>query len=402
MDRPAPTPSAVSRRTLLAGSAGVGLASALGGARAQGAPLKIGLITTLSGPGGYLGQDIRDGFQLAVDEGGGSLGGAPVRVLVEDDAMKPASAKDIADRFYRNEGVRLFTGIVFSNVLLAAVPELLDGDAVYVSPNAAPSPFAGKDCSRNYYVVSWANDSLHEAGGANAQRLGYRRVVLLAANYQAGKDALTGFKRTYKGEVLKEVYTRLDQTDYASEMAQIRDAKPDAVYQFHPGGLGIAFLRQYQQAGLLGTVPMTVAEPGMDSTIAAALGDAAVGVTVASHWCADFDNPANKRFVEGFTKRYNRVPTTYASQGYDAALAIAAALQGSGGRFAGPDAFRAAMLPAKFQSVRGAFAFGPNQHPVQDWYALAVEKGGDGKPVLRTKERILTAYGDAYAAQCKL
>ena len=304
----------LTRRGVLAASGAVGLTAGLAGrARAQNAKLKIGMITTLSGPGGYLRQEIRDGFQLAIDNEGGSLGGAPVQLLVEDDAFKPAQAKQIADRFFQNEGIRLFTGIVFSNVLAAAVPDLLDGDAVYVSPNAGPSNFTGKDCNRNYYVVSWSNDSLHEAGGANANRLGFKRVVLLAANYQAGKDALAGFKRTFKGEVLKEIYTRLDQTDYGTEMAQIRDAKPDAVYQFHPGGLGIAFLRQYQQAGLLGTIPMTVAEPGMDGTIMTALGDAAIGVTVASHWCADFDNAANRRFVEGFTKAYKRVPTTYAS-----------------------------------------------------------------------------------------
>ena len=395
-------PHRPTRRTLIAGAAGAGLTATLGRARAQGAKLKIGMITTLSGPGGYLGQEIRDGFQLAMDMAGGTLGGAPVQLMVEDDAFKPAQAKQIADRFYQNEGIRLFTGIVFSNVLAATVPDLLDQDAVYVSPNAAPSTMSGKDCNKNYYVVSWNNDSLHEAGGANANRLGYKRMMLLAANYQAGKDALTGFKRTYKGEVIKEVYTRLDQTDYATEMAEIRDAKPDAVYQFHPGGLGIAFLRQYQQAGLLGTVPMTVSEPGMDGTIMGALGDAAVGVTVASHWCADFDNAANRIFVDGFTKAFKRVPTTYASQGYDTALAIGAALKGMGGAFSGPAAFRTAMLPAKFDSVRGAFAFGANQSPIEDWYGLEVERGPDGKPVLRTKVKILTQYGDAYAAQCKL
>ncbi len=394
----------ITRRTLLAASASAGLGTCLmpRSARAQGAKLKIGLITTLSGPGGYLGQDIRDAFQLAVDLEGGSLGGAPVQLVVENDAFKPAQAKEIADRFYKTEGIRLFTGIVFSNLLAAAVPDLLDNDAVYVSPNAAPSTFSGKDCNRNYYVVSWNNDSLHEAGGANAQRLGYKRMMLLAPNYQAGKDALTGFKRMFKGEVVKEIYTRLDQTDYAAEMAQIRDAKPDAVYQFHPGGLGIAFMRQYQQAGLLGQIAMTVAEPSMDSTIVTALGDSAIGVTVASHWNTDFDNAANKRFVAEFMKKYSRIPTSYASQGYDAALAIAASLKGTGGTFAGPEAFRTAMLPAKFDSVRGYFAFGPNQHPIQNWYALAVEKGADGKPGLRTKDQILTHYGDAYSAQCKL
>lgn len=394
----------VSRRGVLALPAIAATLLGATGARAQqGQPLKIGLITSLSGPGGYLGQDIRDGFMLAVEMGGGKLGGAPVQVLVEDDALKPAQGKEIADRFYKSEGVRLFTGIVFSNVLGAVAPDVLDsGDAIYVSANAGPSNLAGRECHRNYYVVSWQNDQLHEGAGETAQRLGYKRMVLLAPNYQAGKDALTGFKRNYKGEVLREIYTRLDQTDFAAEMAQIRDQKPDAVFQFHPGGLGIAFARQYQQAGLLGQIPMTLASPSLDSTTVTAVGDAAIGLTVTSHWNSDFDNPANKRFVEAFQKKHSRIPTYYASQGYDTALAIGAALEGAGGSVRDTEAFRRAMLPAKFESVRGPFRFGPNQHPIQDWWALAVERGPDGKPGLRTKERVLKDHADAYASQCRL
>jgi branched-chain amino acid transport system substrate-binding protein len=370
-------------------------------ARAQTPPaLKIGFITTLSGPGGYIGADIRDGFMLGIQDS--KLGGVPVQVLVEDDGLKPAQAKQIADRFYKSEGVRLFTGPVFSNIVLAVVPDLLDDGAIYVGPNAAPSNLAGKGCNKNYWVVSWQNDSPHEAAGANANRLGHKRMYVLAPNYQGGKDAITGFKRTFKGEIVGETYTRLDQTDFAPEMAQIRDANPDAVFQFQPGGLGIAFMRQYQQAGLTGKIPMVLAEFSLDSTILAAVGDAALGTNVTGHWNTDFDNAASRQFVDGFVKATNRLPTYYAEQGYDAALAIGAALKGSGGDVKDTDKFRAAMLPANFQSPRGKFKFGPNQHPVIDWYGLVVERGGDGKLALRTKDVVLTDYGDAYAAQCKL
>jgi branched-chain amino acid transport system substrate-binding protein len=369
-------------------------------AHAQGAPLKIGMITTLSGPGGYLGADIRDGFMQAMQDG--RLGGVPVQVIVEDDGLKPQQAKQIANRFLKNDTIRLFTGIVFSNVLEAVVPDLLEEGAIYVSPNAGPSSLAGKGCHRNYYVVSWQNDSLHESAGQNANLLGHKRMYVLATNYQAGKDAVTGFKRMFKGEVVGETYTRLDQTDYAAEMAQIRAANPDAVFQFHPGGLGIAFIRQYQQAGLVGKIPMVLAAPSLDATTLAAVGEAALGMDVSSHWNTDFDNAANKAFVAGFVAANKRLPTYYASQGYDTALAIAAALQGAGGEVKDTEAFRRAMLPAKFESVRGKFRFGPNQHPVQDWYGLRAEKDADGKLVLRTKGKVLADHGDAYAAQCKL
>ncbi len=367
-------------------------------------PVKIGLITTLSGPGGYLGADIRDGFQLAVEMEGGKLGGVPVQVLVEDDGFKPGQGKQIADKFLKNENIKLFTGIVFSNIVNATIPDILDAGAIYVSPNAAPSNFSGKDCNRNYYVVSWQNDSLHESAGQNATNLGYKKAFILAPNYQAGKDALAGFKRYFKGEIAGELYTRLDQTDYAPEMAQIRAAQPDVVFQFHPGGLGISFMRQYQQAGLLGTIPMVVAAPSMDTTILKAIGDAAIGVNVSSQWNLDFENDANKKFVAAWQKKFGaeRLPTFYASQGYDTALAIGAGLKGVNGDLGNTDAFRTAMLKADFHSVRGAFKFGNNQHPIQDRYALRVEKGPDGKPLIKTVGKVMSDHGDAYAKECKL
>jgi branched-chain amino acid transport system substrate-binding protein len=367
-------------------------------------PVKIGLITTLSGPGGYIGADIRDGFQLAVEMEGGKLGGVPVRVIVEDDGFKPGSGKQVADRMLKSEGVRLFTGIVFSNIAGAAVPDILDAGAIYVSPNAGPSNFAGKDCHRNYFVISWQNDAAHEAAGQMATNLGYKRAFLLAPNYQAGKDALAGFRRFFKGEVIAESFTRLDQTDYSAEMAQIRAAKPDVVFQFHPGGFGIAFLRQYQQAGLQGAIPMVVASFSLDSTMLKSVGDAAAGLRVGTHWNVDFDNPANRTFMTEWTKKFGpeRLPTYYASQGYDTALAIAAALKGSGGDLADTEKFRSAMLKAQLQLVRGPFKFGPNQHPIQDWFATEVQRQPNGESAIKTTAKILSNHGDFYAKSCKL
>jgi branched-chain amino acid transport system substrate-binding protein len=382
------------------GLLGLGVLASVPAAAQQ--PLKIGMITTLSGPGGYIGQDIRDGFQLAIDLEGGKLGGTPVQLVVEDDGFKPGQGKQAADRMMKAEGIKLFTGIVFSNIAVATVPDVLDNGGIYVSPNAGPSNFAGQDCHKNYFVVSWQNDSLHESAGQNATVLGYKRAFILAPNYQAGKDALAGFKRFFKGEIVGEVYTRLDQTDYSAEMAQIRAARPDMVFQFHPGGLGIAFLRQYQQAGLLGQIPMALAAPSLDATILNAVGEAAIGVNLTTHWNTDFDNPANKRFVEEFQKKFNRVPTYYASQAYDSALAIGAALKGTGGKVDNTEAFRREMLKANFEAVRGSFKFGPNQHPVQDWWAAKVERDAQGKPAIRSTSKVLTNHGDIYAKDCKL
>ena len=361
--------------------------------------VKIGMITTLSGPAGYLGQDIRDGFNLAVEEG--KLGGVDVEVLVEDDALKPGQGKQIADRFLSEEGVKLFTGVVFSNVAGAVVPDVVDAGAIFVSPNAGPSEFAGKGCHPNYFVLSWLTDTMQGSAGQNATDLGYKKAFVLAPNYQAGKDAIAGFKRYFKGEVAGEIYTRLDQTDFAPEMARIKAADPDVVFQFHPGGLGIAFLRQYQQSGLLGAVPMVIAEPSMDHAILKAVGDAAEGLNVSGAWNTDLDNVTNRTFVEKFEATYSRTPTMYAAQGYDTALAIASALEGTDGNVEDVDAFRTALLKGEFKTTRGTFGFGANQHPVQDWYAMQVVRGDDGAMKLETRKKLLEAHGDPFAGECK-
>jgi branched-chain amino acid transport system substrate-binding protein len=364
------------------------------------APVKIGFVSTLSGPPGYLGQDIRDAFMLAVEQGGGTLGGVPVQVLIEDDGLKPGQGKQIVDRFIKTERVKIVTGVVFSNVSVAIVPDVVDSGALFLSPNAGPSNFAGRECHRNYFVYSWQNDALHESAGALANKLGFKNAFALAANYQAGKDAVAGFKRMFKGSIVQEVYTRMDQTDFSAEMARIRAAKPDVVYQFHPGGVGIAFLKQYAQAGLMGSIPMVGAEPTLDMTTLLAVGDTALGLDIGAKWNVDFNNPESKAFVAAFQAKYKRVPTVYAGQGWDTAQALAAALKVVGSDDV--DKLRTELRKADFKSIRGPFKFGPNQHPVQDWFHIKPVKNADGSLALRTVDKILDQHGDAFSKDCKL
>lgn len=364
-------------------------------------PLRIGFITTLSTPAGYIGEDERDGFKLAITQEDGKLGGVPVELVVEDDALKPANAKQIAERM-TGDGIRLFTGVNFSNVLSAVAPTVLKTGAFYVSLNPGPSVFAGGGCNPNYFVASYQNDNFHEAGGLAANELGYKKVVILAPNYQAGRDALEGFKRTYKGQVVAEIYTKLDQTDFSVELARIRSAAPDAIYQFHPGGAGINFAKQYANSGLAKEIPMVLPVFSMDARMMAATGDAAEGYYIASNWSAGLDNAANKDFVAAFEKTYGRKPTIYAAQAYDTAKLIASGLDKVDGDIEQQDAFRAALKAADFTSVRGSFAFGQNQHPILDWYLMRVERGADGQLGDTVVRKVATAMQDAYAAECKM
>lgn len=384
---------------------GVAAAALLAGSAmlAQAADkVKIGMVTTLSTKAGYLGDDIRKGFELAIEQQGGNLGGVPVDLIVEDDGRKPESARQIATRMIEQDKVKLMTGIVFSNVAMAVVPKVLKQGVVYVSPNAGPSILAGKKCDPSYFNVAWQNDNLHEAMGKYVNDKGYKRVYLLAPNYPAGTDALAGFKRFFKGEVVKEVYTKLGQSDYAAEISSLRAAKPDAIFFFYPGGMGINFTKQYAQAGLVGEIPAFGPAFSFDDTIVDAVGEASLGVVNSSQWAADLDNATNKKFVADYVAKHGKNPTLYASQGYDAANLIGSALKSVGGNLDDMDAFRAALKKADFASVRGAFRFGNNNHPVQDYYVREVIADPKGGFTNKTVAKVFENHADAYAGDCKM
>ena len=356
-------------------------------------PLKVGMITTLSGGGAGLGIDVRDGFMLAIEQSGSS----DIEVIVEDDQRKPDIAVQLADKLIQSEKVDVLTGIIWSNLAMAVVPSATAQGKFYLSPNAGPSALAGKGCHQNYFNVAWQNDNLHEAAGAYANSAGLKNSFILAPNYPAGKDALTGYKRQYGGELAGELFTDLGQTDYAAEIAQIRASGADSVFFFLPGGMGISFLKQYANSGV--DLPVVGPAFSFDQGILQAVGAAALGVKNTSQWNKDIDNPTNAAFVESFEAKYGRLPSLYASQGFDTAnLLISAAAKASVGD---QDAFRAALKAAEFDSTRGDFAFGPNHHPVQDIYVREVIQEGD---VFTNKilSVALEDHADVYAADCKM
>ena len=387
------------KRLLLAGMM---IALMLAGPIQAMEPVKIGMITTLSTKAGYLGEEIRDGFQLAIDQEDGKLGGVPVELLVDDDGRKPEKAKQIADRFIKRDKVKILTGIVFSNVAIAVVPKVVRKGVIYVSPNAGPSLLAGKGCHENYFNVAYQNDNLDEVVGKYVTEVGFKNVYLLAPNYPAGKDHLAGFKRYYQGTIAGEVYTKLGQSDYAAEIAALRAASPDAVFFFLPGGMGINFLKQYAQAGLNQSIPVFGPAFSFDERLLQAVKDAALGVKNGSQWSHDLDNPANRQFVAAFRKAYGRTPTLYASQGYDAARLLGSALKAVGGDAGKLDDLRNAIRKADFDTVRGKFSFSANQHPVQDIYIREVVKGSDGKYTNRTLEAVFADHANVYVNQCKM
>ena len=364
-----------------------------GASMAAAEPVKVGMITTLSGGGASLGIDVRDGFELALKQSGRT----DIELIVEDDAQKPDLAVQLADKLIQSDKVDIMTGIIWSNLAMAVVPGAVAQGKIYLSPNAGPSALAGAGCNENYFNVAWQNDNLHEGMGAYATTAGYKKAFILAPNYPAGKDALTGFKRFFKGDVVNEIYTQLGQTDYAAEIAEIRASGADSVFFFLPGGMGIAFMKQYAGAGV--EVPLLGPAFSFDQNILQAVGDAALGVKNTSQWSKDLDNETNKAFVESYKAAYNRLPSLYSSQGFDTANLLISAMDAAS--ISDKDAFRAALKAANFKSTRGDFKFGPNNHPVQDIYVREVVKEGD----VFTNKLVgvaLEDHADAYAADCKM
>ena len=354
--------------------------------------LKVGMITTLSGGGASLGIDVRDGFMLAVKQAG-----ADIEVIVDDDQRKPDIAVQLADKMIQSDKVDVLTGIIWSNLAIAVVPAAVQQGKFYLSPNAGPSLLAGERCHANYFNVAWQNDNLHEAAGAYANSAGFANSFILAPNYPAGKDALTGYKRLYEGEIVGEVYTKLGANEYAAEIAQIRASGAESVFFFLPGGMGIAFLKQYAQSGL--DIPLVGPAFSFDQGILQAVGEAAVGVKNTSQWSKDIDNPTNNAFVESFQAEYGRLPSLYASQGFDTANLLVSAMGKAS--VSDADAFQAALEAADFSSTRGAFSFASNHHPVQDIYVREVIREGDvfTNKIIGTA---LTDHANAYIDDCAM
>ncbi len=383
--------------SILAAGAALGALAAPAAAQEK---VKVGLLLTLSGPSAVLGQQARDGFQLAVKDLGGKFGGREVEVIVADDELKPDVAVTKVKGLLERDKVDFVVGPIFSNVLQAIHKPVTDASTFLISPNAGTSTFAGKGCNPYFFATSYQNDQNHEVLGKVAQDRGYKRVYLLAPNYQAGKDSMAGFKRHYKGEIVEESYVPLNNLDFQSELAKIASLNPDAIFTFMPGGMGVNLVKQYKQAGLTDRIPFLSAFTVDESTLPAQQ-DAAIGMFGGMTWAPNTDNPQNKKFVAAYEATYNSVPGSYAMQAYDAALLIDSALKATGGKTDNKDAVRDALKKAEFKSLRGDFKFGVNGFPVQDFYLVKAAKRPDGKFQTEIVEKVFDDYTDVYAKECR-
>ena len=362
--------------------------------------IRIGLIYTLSGAPSTLGQQSKNGFELALKNLGGKMGGKDVELFVADDELKPDVAIQKVRGMLERDRVDFVVGPIFSNILVAIHKPVIDAGKILISTNAGTSNFAGAGCNANFFVTSYQNDQVFEAVGAASNKLGYKRVYILVPNYPAGKDAISGFKRTYKGEIIEESLLPLNTTDFGPEVSKISASKADALFTFMPGGLGINLLNTFIQAGLKGKLPIVSTFTADEATLPV-LKDNAVGVYGVLTWAPNMDNPANKKFVSEYEAAYNAVPASYAMQAYDAAMLINSAVGAVKGNLADQNAVRAALKKAAFTSVRGPFKFNINGYPIEDFYLTKVAKRPDGKYETQVVEKIFSNHADGYAKDCK-
>ncbi len=387
----------VGRRALLGGAAALSLVAP---ALAQAAPIRIGLVAVLTGPQAALGGQLRDGWQQAMRHLDTRLGGRAVETLVIDDELRPDVAVTKVRAALERDRVDFVVGVVFSNILQAIMRPVTESGTFLISTNAGPSTFAGRGCNPHFFTTSYNNDQVHSVMGQVASDEGYRRVFLLTPNYQAGRDAFAGFKSRFNGQVVDEVFVPLTQLDFSAELARIASLRPDAVFTFMPGGLGVNLVRQYRQAGLA-NIPF-LSTFTVDEATLPAQGEAALGFFSGANWAPNMDNEPNRRFVRDFEAQFNYVPATYAAQSYDAAMLLNSAIRRVGGNLADKNALRAAIAAADFQSVRGPFRFGSNQYPVQDFWLCRVARRPDGRFQTETVRRVLEANVDPWAAECRM
>jgi branched-chain amino acid transport system substrate-binding protein len=388
------------RKTLAAASALLACLSVQ--AAAQQKTVKIGFVSTFSGPTAVLGNDMRNSFELALDHLGRKIGGLPVEVIYEDDQQKPEVGKQKTEKLLESDHVDFIVGYIWSNVLLASLKPVIDSKTILIGANAGPSQLAGELCTPYFFSTSWQNDQTPAAVGRYMNQKGVKNVYLVGPNYTAGRDMLAGAKATFQGKVIGEDYTRWpDQLDFSGELSKIRAAKPDAVFVFYPGAAGVQFLNQYVQAGLKSQIPLYTAFT-IDETTLPRQGDNALGIPGAQQWVNDLPNDANKRFVADYKAKYKLSPSFYGAQSYDAALLANSAVAAVAGDLSRKDDMVKAMEKADFASVRGKFRYGNNHFPIQNFYLQDVVKGADGSLGLKTVATIVTDDQDNFHDKCPM
>ncbi len=364
--------------------------------------VKIGFVTTLTGGAGAMGNDMRDAAELALDHLDRKMGGLDVQMIYEDDGFKPEVGKQKTEKLVKKDRVHFVGGYIWSHVLLASRGSVVGKGPFMISSNAGPSPVAGKLCHEDFFSTSWQNDQTPMAMGEVLNQMGIKNLYIMAPNYAAGKNMVSGVERTFKGKIVGKDMTKFPaQLDFSAELAKVRSVKPDAVFIFYPGKHGVQFFKQYAQSGLKGNIPL-YSVFAIDALSLPRIGDMVEGTLMTQFWAPDLATPVSKIFVQDYRKKYGRYPTFYAAQSYDTIMLIDSAVRAVNGDLSNKDGMRAAMRRAAFPSVRGPFRYGNNHMPIQNFYLRKVVKDAEGNYTTSIVKTVYTNHQDPYAKDCKM
>ena len=364
--------------------------------------IKVGFISAQSGPLNVLGLEQKRGVEIALDHLGGKFGSYPFEIVAADSKGNPSATVQEISRLIDKEKVDVIVGLSASNELVAGVKPISDAKVFFIGMNGGVAVNAGEQCSPYYFNAAFQNAQLTTGMGAFMSKQGVKKLYLIGADFEAGYEHTNAAKTGFKGEIVAQQFTPLTQLDFAADIAKIRASGADGVFAFYPGGLGIAFMRQWAQAGLVGKIPVFSNIALTEPTAFQAQGKSVLGTYVSTVYFAGIDNPTNKQFVQDFKAKFGRDPASYAGLAYDAMMLLDSAVKEVKGNIKDEKAFRAALKKADFQSVRGSFAFSSNNHPIINTYLTMVDERSDGSLYLKPTAIIAEKSPDDFVKKCPM
>jgi len=339
-------------------------------------PVKVGYTISLSGVYTALGVDLRDGFNLYMEECGNKAGGQEIQVIVEDIGSNQVSrALDTARKLIEKDSVQILAGVVGSGTAYALAEYVEKHEIPFVISNAGADGLTQN--KNNPFIVrpAFVNSAGSHPLGEWLYEKGYRKAVLMGADYAAGYEHVGGIARTFKksgGEIVQEIWPPLGTKDYAPYLAKI-DRNADVVMVFFAGADALRFVKQYADYGLKSRIPLVGKGYLVDDKILPKQGKAAEGIVTESHWCLLLDTPANKAFKDAYAKKFGHPPTLYSEQGYLTAKLIAEALNKTGGKVDGQQFVKIMRNFELSDAPRGMVKFDEFGAPIQNSYIREVK-----------------------------
>ena len=353
--------------------------------RAQNAPIRIGLMTPLSGVVAAGGREIAEGFNLYWEERGNTIAGRSVEILVEDDAGNPDTALQKARRLVEQEKVDFLFGNLLANTGLAVANYVKDNGTPYFIPVIAADDLTQRQRIRNVIRVAGYTASQMPRPLADwALKQGYKRIATIAQDYAFGHEQCAGFAQVFSeggGEIVAQLWNPLNTSDFSPYIGQLASMNLDAVFAMELGADAARFMKQYSDFGLKGNIPLLGAQNFTDQSVIRTLGEECDGIISSAHFAEGSDNPATSQFVKNYSSKFGKMPSLYGFSHYSGALWVGQVIEALGGDISNRDAFIDAVLSSELENspLGRPVKFDAYGNPVYDVYIRKVEKNADGQ-----------------------